>query len=354
MQIVKGIDVSYYDEELDWKLYNADFTFIKCSEGLVIDKTFRNQWRAAKGHTIRGAYHFFRAFIDPIKAAERLAEYLDGDLGELPPAIDLETSDGMPDVISRCLQFSERFRNLTLKRPMIYSSPGFLSSYHADWYADLEDYSLWLATYPFDKIYPTWTELQRKQRLQDIWEGRFLLSFPAPPKPFKHVSFLQFTGKGDPSLVDGYQGVKEAVDMNLYNGIDLQDLKQEFQINYIPKPEGETMPPVIYAKIKSFTNIRNGPYDSYPDIGDLVVGSTIEAVDTTIDVIGRKWYRLSKATNPQGGDIVTTLGKLVSDVVAWCYAGNAEEYIPTPTTTKVPFSIQVEGFRPYSGELEKL
>src|SRR5688572_28589158 len=107
MNLVKGIDVSYYDDIVNWSLYDNDFAFIKVSEGTVIDKVFREQWRNAKGHTIRGAYHYFRPFVDPRLAAQKVAEYLDGDLGELPLALDLETTDSRGDVIARALSFIE-------------------------------------------------------------------------------------------------------------------------------------------------------------------------------------------------------------------------------------------------------
>jgi len=349
MDLVKGIDVSYYDFILNWSLYDNDFAFIKVSEGTVIDKVFKAQWKEARGQTIRGAYHFFRPFVDPKLAAETTFEYMDGDLGELPLVLDLETTDNRADTVARALLFLARWRQLAGKRPMIYTAPGFLDNIQAHNYIILEEYKLWLATYPFDKIQGNWTEEKRDQRLTDIWQGKYLLSFPPPPRPFKRVSFFQFTGKGPPNLIKGYQSNKLAVDFNLYNGQTFKELVQEFQIDYIPKPEGETM--TIYGRVIAKTNIRNGPFDvGYQDIGDLPADTLIEASDKTQDRLGRTWYKLSKATNSENGPILTIHGKQVGEVVAWCFGGNVTEIgePPTPSPTPEPTVTSIEIDQPKS------
>jgi GH25 family lysozyme M1 (1,4-beta-N-acetylmuramidase) len=344
MNLVKGIDVSYYDDILNWSLYDNDFAFIKISEGTVIDKVFKEQWRAAKGRTIRGAYHFFRPFVDPKLAAQKVAEYLGGDLGELPLALDLETTDSRPDTIARALVFIEEYRKQTFTKPIIYTAPGFLSSVQAHNYPVLADYKLWLATYPYDKIYSDWTEEKRKKRLADIWENRFMLSFPVPPRPFKRVSFWQFTGKGDPNLINGYASNKLAVDMNFYNSTlgDIEDMYKEFNIQYVPE-EGEEM--IIYGRITALTNIRSSmPGGAYQDIGDLPAGSLIEADIKQKAPDGTYWYHLTKATNPNGGPILTTFGKVVSETSCWCFGNNVTEYTPTdepPATTRKVESIEI-------------
>lgn len=363
MNLVKGIDVSYYDMLLDWKLYQDDFAFIKVSEGTVIDRVFRAQWKAARGNTIRGAYHFFRPFVDPKLAAQKVAEYLDGDLGELPLALDLEVTDNISNPLARALSFIEEYRKQTYSTVITYTSKGFWTRPEvAGWkYKDFAEYKLWGAEYPFDKIYPGWTEDQRAARLADIWEGRFMLSFPPPFAPFKRVSFLQFTGKGDPKMIDGHSAVKDAVDMNLYNsnGGLVQDMIREFNIQYIPvdDEEGEEMP-ILFARVKYPTNIRSSmPGGSYQDIGDLSAGSTIEADDKRLGTDGAMWYHLTKATNPVGGAILTTGGKQVSEVTAWAWGNNLEEYTPdttpTPSPTLTPFRFKVDGFKEFSGNLEK-
>ena len=66
---VRGIDVSHYQEEIDWEhLRNArlqgeplSFIFVKATEGTdIIDENFnQNLYNARTNNIVRGAYHFF-------------------------------------------------------------------------------------------------------------------------------------------------------------------------------------------------------------------------------------------------------------------------------------------------------
>ena len=330
MNPIRGIDVSYYNQPIDWKEYDGDFAFIKVSEGTVIDKIFKLQWREARGRTLRGAYHFFRVYVDPKAAANKVADYLDGDIGELPLALDLETYDGLKDTaIARAITFVEEYKRRTHGKVITYTSKGFLDPLYLKHQKELEilgqlcDYRIWLAAYPFDKIGETWSEEQRKKRLREIWQGEYMLAVPPPPYPFRRVSFHQFTGIGDPAIVGGHPLVKQAVDMNLYNGSFINYLMNEFQITYIPKEEGQEMDKT--GKTIRFTNIRTTPSEGPTnDIGDLPAGSTVHIIDETLDGLGRKWYKIDNATNPSGGPILTTLNKAVSETPCWCYGNNIE------------------------------
>ena len=77
---VRGIDISHYQEEIDWDhLRNAElggvpirFIFIKATEGTsMIDENFNhNFYHARKNGFLRGAYHFFSTTTDPINQAK--------------------------------------------------------------------------------------------------------------------------------------------------------------------------------------------------------------------------------------------------------------------------------------------
>ena len=61
---VRGVDVSYYQGDIDWKVLadeNIDFAFIKATEGSGhIDTKFEENWeQSGKTDLKRGAYHFF-------------------------------------------------------------------------------------------------------------------------------------------------------------------------------------------------------------------------------------------------------------------------------------------------------
>ncbi len=170
MAYVPGIDVSHWNGKIDWKKVRGDgirYAFIKATEGDTYeDDTFPPNWKGAKSVAIlRGAYHFFRPNIDPKKQADLFISYVKdtGDLGELPPALDLEVQDGQPNhvIISRTKTWLDRVESQLGKRPLIYSSPGFLQYQFSElgggppaW---AKDYDLWLANYePTPWLPPGW------------------------------------------------------------------------------------------------------------------------------------------------------------------------------------------------------
>src|ERR1700683_4915889 len=64
-QTVTGVDVSYYDGDVDWTRAHAagvDFAFVRVSDGLTFhDPLFTQNWQGAHAAgVIRGAYQFFR------------------------------------------------------------------------------------------------------------------------------------------------------------------------------------------------------------------------------------------------------------------------------------------------------
>lgn len=215
----KGIDVSKWDPNMNWSLYDWDFAFIKVSEGLVIDPLFDFHWVNANGYTDRSGYHFFRAFVDPRESARRFIEYLDGDAGELPPVLDLESRNNIDKktVVSRALTWLIEYEQRTAVKPIVYISEGFINELELYKYPDFEDYVLWLAQYPFDLIYDGYTEADRAVKLKSILDNPASLRIPPTPKPFKVMRYIQWTAKGNPFDVPGYYtgtGHKKAVDFN--------------------------------------------------------------------------------------------------------------------------------------------
>ena len=237
----KGIDVSKWDVNMDWSGYDWDFAFIKVSEGLVIDRLFDSHWSSARGRTQRGGYHFFRPFVDPKQALGRFLDYLDGDLGELPLVLDLEVTDDIDKrtVVSRALTWLVECKKATGETPIVYTSQGFIDEVDLFDYPDFAPYPLWLAQYPFDKIFPGYDERERALVLHEILTDSRVLHIPACPKPFKKLVYHQWTAKGAPQDVPGYYvgpGGKLAVDFNF----------QVEEIPPTPQPEpGGTMKGVV-------------------------------------------------------------------------------------------------------------
>ncbi len=154
-----GIDVSNYQGSVDWPTVASSgitFAYAKASEGTgFIDQTFSANWAGMKAAGIfRGAYQYFRPREDPEAQAQLFAQTV-GPLepGDMPPAIDVEATDGItgPALVDRLLSMLLAVERLLKKRPIIYTSPGFWNAYvraaNGTWPAWTPSYYLWVANY---------------------------------------------------------------------------------------------------------------------------------------------------------------------------------------------------------------
>lgn len=296
----KGIDASLWDggeqhdQPLHWPSYFWEFAFVKVSEGLVRDPLFPIQWAAARGHVVRGGYHFFRPGQDPKASALKTMDLLGEDAGELPVALDLEVTDGLPaaEVAARAKTWLAWYEQETGIRPIVYSSLYFLRDVlQASRYPWLESYRLWLAQYPFDKMEPA---AMRDQRIADVLAGAYIPIFPAAPAPFRRISFWQWTALGYPEQVPGYYlgtGHKREIDFNFYNG-SRELLAAEFRLGALPTPttppiEGDTM----QGQVLTGLNIRRTTDTTQAPIGQLQAGDIVEATTRT-----NGWWKLTRIT----------------------------------------------------------
>jgi lysozyme len=153
---VPGLDVSYWQTEVDWQAVRAagaQFVFIKATEGVgYTDSTFAKKWAGAKAAgLLRGAYCFFHPNQDAAQQADRFVSALreQGDDGELPGSIDLEVTDGVPNrkIILGVKTWLDSVEQRLGRRPLIYSGVSFLELSLTEqgqppaWAAD---YALWL------------------------------------------------------------------------------------------------------------------------------------------------------------------------------------------------------------------
>ena len=189
---IDGIDVSYWQGTIDWNAVAGDgieFAFIRVSDGLTYyDTEFQTNWANARAAGIvRGAYQYFRPGEDAVAQAQLLLSEM-GSLqaGDLPPVIDVETTDGysatqVADAVSDWIYTVE---TETGRMPIIYTGSYFWESSVAT--ADFEDYPLWVAN----------------------WHA----SCPDTPDYWNHWEFWQTSCTG---WVNGISG---NVDTNLFNG----------------------------------------------------------------------------------------------------------------------------------------
>lgn len=190
---LRGIDVSYYQGNVDWvkvKAAGQSFAFARVSDGIDYpDTKFAQNWPAMKqAGVVRGLYQFFRPAKDVTAQVNLLATKLDaaGGLqpGDLPPVLDLESDGGLPaaTVVARAKAWLDQVEQKYGIKPIIYTA-AFMSNVIG---TNFSGYTLWVANYK--------------------------TTCPTMPSGWTDWEFWQ---DSDTGKVDGVTG---AVDTNFFNG----------------------------------------------------------------------------------------------------------------------------------------
>ena len=193
---VKGIDVSSYQGEIDWKELsgeNISFVFIKATEGSsFVDKNFAYNFEEAQKTSLAvGAYHFFSYDSEGDTQAKNFINTVDPYEGMLPPVIDLEfygdKEKNPPDrkyVDNQLKIMLQELEEHYGQKPIIYATE---KSYEPYMTGDYEEYDIWIRnviTKPDLSDNRDWT----------LW---------------------QYTNR---EQLEGYKGKEKYIDMNVFNG----------------------------------------------------------------------------------------------------------------------------------------
>lgn len=168
-----GIDISYYQEDIEWdslcfrvhpltktltKTIDApsrkvDFVFAKATEGVTIQdsKYARNKAGAEKRGILFGAYHFFSENSDPIAQAENYIKTAGLKKGNLVPVLDVEVRNRFSrnDLRKNVLLWLRHVENHFGKKPLIYT----YAKFHDEIFCtdEFADYHFWIAHYGVDE-----------------------------------------------------------------------------------------------------------------------------------------------------------------------------------------------------------
>jgi len=155
-----GIDVSYYQLNIDWqkvKDSGINFAIIKATEGTSwVDPKFAYNWREAKAKGIpRSAYHFYIPDFNGVEQAQFYVNTLRANGGldqDFELSVDVEVHFRYPvknkgQSTSNLLAMLKELERLTGQRPMVYTGLGAWDAMttHPSW---ASDYKLWVAHYP--------------------------------------------------------------------------------------------------------------------------------------------------------------------------------------------------------------
>ncbi len=198
---VYGIDVSHYQQKIDWdKVLGVrindrpvEFAFIKASEGSQWKDPYykRNYRKARKKGIIVGAYHYYQPKVHSDKQLENFVSMVKLEKGDLAPVLDVEEIQDMPKDrfqlgVKTLLEKLEAHYGM---RPILYTNQDYYFKYFTG--SDFEKYPIWIAYFSFRK--------------PGLSESKW--------------SFWQFSDKGR------MDGIPERVDMNAYKG-SIEELDQ--------------------------------------------------------------------------------------------------------------------------------
>jgi lysozyme len=159
---VHGIDISHFQDVLDWNKLQAittrgdtihfQFVYIKATQGALIeDNMFEENWDDARDHHIlRGAYHYFLPDRNAKLQAENFISNVKLKTGDLPPAVDIEEARGIskPEIVSSLKEFLTALEEHYKVKPVLYSNINFIEDYLAD---DFRDYNFWISHFDEDE-----------------------------------------------------------------------------------------------------------------------------------------------------------------------------------------------------------
>lgn len=339
-------DVSFYQDD-DATPQKIDFARMKAAGavGVIIragqntweDEDFKDYWQAAKAAGLpRGSYWFFDSRAEPGKQATLWRAQIGNDTPELGLWADLEESYG------GTWKGERNWRTFLEAVKIVF--PGVrLGIYTANWWWQVQivrdqayfgEYPLWVSQFTLTPLYVI---------LPKPWEN-------------KGARLWQFTDKGD-GRAYGVESLN--IDLNYWNG-DLPSYRKYFGLAETPPPgNGGSM---IFGRINTGAlNVRQGPGANYMDLGDLTLNDHVVATEK----VGG-WWRLKDARRGSwaGTEVVLTGGKTVAQRAAetndvWCSGAYIVEVDgptqppPPPPAGKTPFTLAVDGYKPFSGELEK-
>lgn len=201
----EGIDVSHWQSFIDWPLVarsGKKFAFVKVTEGTTfLDNRYAiNHSRARTAGVVVGGYHYAQPNATPgdaVAEADWFVSNLNLMSGDMRPALDLETANGLdvPTLQQWVRDWLARVHELTGEHATIYVSRAFWRDRVGNTTeAALDGSALWLSKWNVES--------------PETW-------LPASDWAGYRWSFWQYSGCGS------VKGINGCVDLDRFNGTDL-------------------------------------------------------------------------------------------------------------------------------------
>ena len=194
--MLKGIDISHWQANLDIASTGAEFVICKATQGTTfVDPSCDRHYQIAKRLGLKlGVYHYASGG-DPVAEADFFVRNIKGYIGEAILILDWEkTQNGRyHEHASWCLKFLNRVKELTGVKPLIYMSASVIKV--ADWSKVVaDDYGLWVAGWPDNR---------------DSWD---IPDFRWDVRPWPFYALWQYTSSGGRLDRDVFMGDRTAWD----------------------------------------------------------------------------------------------------------------------------------------------
>ena len=194
--MLKGIDISHWQANLDIASTGAQFVICKATQGTTfVDPSCDRHYQIAKRLGLKlGVYHYASGG-DPVAEADFFVRNIKGYVGEAILILDWEkTQNGRyHEHASWCLKFLNRVKELTGVKPLVYMSASVIKV--ADWSKVMAgDYGLWVAGWPDNR---------------DSWD---IPDFRWDVKPWPFYALWQYTSSGGRLDRDVFMGDATAWD----------------------------------------------------------------------------------------------------------------------------------------------
>ncbi|HLF89400.1 MAG TPA: GH25 family lysozyme [Anaerolineales bacterium] len=266
-----GIDVSRYQEKVDWNRARAaevKFVFIRAMNGNFADSAFPGHWSGAKSAgLLRGVYHYYRegSEFDPKTQAKKLYDLIKstGDMGELPPALDIEELNNPSLSASKIKVCLEELEKLFGRKPLVYTRA-----------------TVWnpkIGKVTWASQYPLWVAHYTVAGWSDDHMRRILATQPTLPSPWSQWDIWQVSDKV-PASNYGVSG--NTVDLDFATPETLQRLSGKS----VPTGAGTVSTGTTQPPTGTGTSTGSGAITPPPTGGDPFDTKPLPAVTATLSV----------------------------------------------------------------------
>jgi GH25 family lysozyme M1 (1,4-beta-N-acetylmuramidase) len=280
------IDVSKWQTQVNWAFVQereVAGAMIRGLNGVWEDSLFKSHWALSRLAGVpRGAYAYYLDSQDPKLQAKKLFDLLSstGDLGELPPALDIEEINNPTLTASKIKICLEEIERLFQRTPMVYTRASV-------WNPKIGNVT-WASRYPLWVAHYTLVGWQPEHIARTVTD-----TAPSLPSPWSEFMLWQITDKC-PAANYGVSGY--TVDLNVAQSDVLASLMGE------PPTVGDQpgVQPGMAKVLVQGLNLRSRPRLETNIVASLNYGEIVGLLDTYQEDDVNLW-RLVMRTDRRAG-----------------------------------------------------